>query len=438
MLCVAMMLSVMVMSTGAVTITDADDISPQYAEAAEVLTGMGIINGYEDDSFKPQQSITRAEVAAMIYRVATGDVDDEKADINAGAKLFTDVNADDWFAGYVNYCGDAEYIKGYEDDSFRADNNVTGYEVLAMILRAVGYDKNKEFTGPTWTINVASTATELGMLENLDNSVNLNAPATREVVAELIFRAIEPAVETVHYSPAAGTYREEGSSLGQQQFELTGATAGHDDWGRPGNLWTYDTGDKETFVKEAPLATYETAVTECDVATDLDFDGTKTFTTYTNGEGNAKDYKVQATDTVGTIGAQGRITEVYEDEIVYIDTYLAEVTDVVDATFDKGGHLDDSSELSLNVWTSDNQKGQPEQVTLYGGETDYDYAEGDMILVSAVDGKDGKIALEANDYNEENTPVTFIDRGIADSIVGAQDHHLEPDQQAHHRWRDLR
>ena len=133
-----MMLSVMVMSTGATSFTDQEDFSENYAEAAEVLTGMGVINGYEDDSFKPQQSITRAEVAAMIYRVATGDVDDEKADINAGAKLFTDVNADDWFAGYVNYCGDAEYIKGYEDDSFRADNNVTGYEVLAMILRAVG------------------------------------------------------------------------------------------------------------------------------------------------------------------------------------------------------------------------------------------------------------------------------------------------------------
>ena len=106
----------------------------------EVLTGMGIINGYEDDSFKPQQSITRAEVAAMIYRVAPGDVEDEKADINAGAKIFTDVDADDWYAGYVNYCGDAEYNKGFEDDSFRADENVTGYQVLAMILRAVGYD----------------------------------------------------------------------------------------------------------------------------------------------------------------------------------------------------------------------------------------------------------------------------------------------------------
>ena len=184
------------------TITDADDISPQYAEAAEVLTGMGIINGYEDDSFQPQNSIKRSEVAAMIYRAATSDVEDNKVDIVADSDLFTDVNPDDWYAGYVNYCGDAEYIKGYEDDSFRAENQVTGYEVLAMILRAVGYDKNNEFTGDKWTIKVASTATELGMLENLDNSVNLNAPATREVVAELIFRAIEPAVETVHYSPA--------------------------------------------------------------------------------------------------------------------------------------------------------------------------------------------------------------------------------------------
>ena len=164
-LCVAMMLSVMVMGTGAVTLTDSEDISPQYREAAEVLTGMGIINGYEDDSFKPQQSITRAEVAAMIYRVATGDVEDEKADINAGAKIFTDVDPDDWYAGYVNYCGDAEYIKGFEDDSFRADENVTGYQVLAMILRAVGYDKNNEFTGTNWTINVASTAMQEGLLK---------------------------------------------------------------------------------------------------------------------------------------------------------------------------------------------------------------------------------------------------------------------------------
>ncbi len=49
-LCVAMLLSVMVMGTGA-AFTDEDDFSPQYAEAAEVLAGMKVIQGYDDGSF---------------------------------------------------------------------------------------------------------------------------------------------------------------------------------------------------------------------------------------------------------------------------------------------------------------------------------------------------------------------------------------------------
>ena len=417
-LCVAMLLSVMVMGTGA-AFTDEDDFSPQYAEAAEVLAGMKVMQGYDDGSFLPQRNITRAQVATMIYRAATSDVTDTQTPIYADYDKFDDVQSDDWFAGYVNYCGNAELIKGFTPTTFGPNKNVTGYQVLAMILRAVGYDANDEFTGSGWEIRTASTAQQLGMLDNVQEAT-LGQPATRELVAELIFQALN--VNMVKYMPAAG-YVKQDITLGQQEFELTNKGDNHDDWGRPGTLWTYKINNEieSTLVKEDALATYTTAVTECDVATDLDFDGTKTFTTYTNGEGNAKDYKVQATDTVGTIGAQGRITEVYEDEIVYIDTYLAKVTDVQDATFDKGGHLDDSSELHLDVYTATGKSGaEAEQVVLYGGETDYDYAEGDMILVSAVDNKDGKIALEANDYNEKDTPVTFIDRGIADSIVGAQ------------------
>ena len=320
-LCVAMMLSVMVMSTGAVTITDADDISPQYAEAAEVLTGMGIINGYEDDSFKPQQSITRAEVAAMIYRVATGDVEDEKADINAGAKLFPDVDKDDWYAGYVNYCGDAEYIKGYEDDTFRADNNVTGYEVLAMILRALGYDSNKEFTGPTWTINVVSTATDVGMLKNLDNSVDLAVPASREVVAELIFQAIRPVnenvnanTEMVHWSLAAGDYRPDNAwnpeSLGEKVFNLD-VENDADMWGRPNIEWFNDkTDDVYAAIEIAPVETYKTAVAECDVYEDTGVSGP--VNGYVNGQYTETTYDISKTATKENIGAQGQLVEVYD------------------------------------------------------------------------------------------------------------------------------
>ncbi len=110
-LCVAMLLSVMVMGTGAASFTDQDEFSDNYAEAAEVLTGMGIIQGYDDGSFLPQRNINRAQVATMIYRRYRRRHRQQDPQF-VGEDLFDDVNADDWFAGYVNYCGNAEYIKG--------------------------------------------------------------------------------------------------------------------------------------------------------------------------------------------------------------------------------------------------------------------------------------------------------------------------------------
>ena len=54
-----------------------------------------------------------------------------------------------------------------------------------MIVRAVGYDKNDEFTGAEWQLRVASTAQQVGVLQNV-KGVDLNAPASRELVAELL------------------------------------------------------------------------------------------------------------------------------------------------------------------------------------------------------------------------------------------------------------
>ena len=431
-LCVAMLLSVMVMGTGAVTLTDSEDISPQYREAAEVLTGMGIINGYEDDSFKPQQSITRAEVAAMIYRVATGDVEDEKADINAGAKIFTDVDPDDWYAGYVNYCGDAEYIKGFEDDSFRADENVTGYQVLAMILRAVGYDKNNEFTGTNWTINVASTAMQQGLLKNVDSSVNLSAEAPRELVAEFIFQAIRPEVKTVHAAPILGQYVKDAESLGEKVFDLAVDTDTTDAWGRPATVWYaesntawngivknngYQSSMDDLFanIEETPLATYTTAVKVCDVADDLGIADKQDFTTYTNGKAaaNTDEVTINANATTATIGAQGRLTEVYEDTIVYIDTFLARVDKVTEVKYDADGHVAKDASLTLTIYDGYNNP-----VTLTD-DTNYTYAEGDMLLVNAYTADDGDHAAIAVDTNNIAKYVEFV--GAAESFVGGQE-----------------
>ena len=395
-----MMLSVMVMSTGAVTITDADDISPQYAEAAEVLTGMGIINGYEDDSFQPQNSIKRSEVAAMIYRAATSDVEDNKVDIVADSDLFTDVNPDDWYAGYVNYCGDAEYIKGYEDDTFRADNNVTGYEVLAMILRALGYDSNKEFTGPTWTINVVSTATDVGMLKNLDNSVDLAVPASREVVAELIFRAIEPGVDTVHYSPAAGDYlSDRDGSLGQQKFDLA-SKPDADVWGRPNVEWyKANTSTVYATIEQDAVYTNNVKVDECDIAEAIGLTKAADIeAAYIDGELQTKTDSAVTTDrdgdidplaTTSLVGAQGRQLEIYDMgdagyRIVEINTYLAVVDKVTASTTDKNGHTTDAT-VDLTVFLKDNNGIEMKGVVASG------FSVNDYVLVQVSNPTVGKV-----------------------------------------------
>ena len=217
-LCVAMLLSVMVMGTGA-AFTDEDEFSPQYQEAAEVLTNLKVIQGYEDGSyFLPQRNITRAQVATMIYRAATGDVNDTQVGQYVDYDQFNDVSATDWHAGYVNYCANAELIKGFTPDTFGPNKNVTGYQVLAMILRAVGYDQNDEFTGSGWEIRTASIAESLGILDNVQDAT-LGQPATRELVAELIFQAM--IVPTVEYTVAFGYQpvwpRE---TLGEREFGL--------------------------------------------------------------------------------------------------------------------------------------------------------------------------------------------------------------------------
>ena len=77
---------------------DADkDISADYAEAVAVLNGMGVFKGYEDGSFQPKGDITRAEVAAIVYRVYTGDVaKDAKAGLYATYNKFSDMAGAGW------------------------------------------------------------------------------------------------------------------------------------------------------------------------------------------------------------------------------------------------------------------------------------------------------------------------------------------------------
>ena len=74
-LALVMTLSLAVVGSNA-AFKDADKVNETYSEAVNVLSGMKVFQGYTDGSFQPKGAITRAEVAAIVYRLYTGDVKD--------------------------------------------------------------------------------------------------------------------------------------------------------------------------------------------------------------------------------------------------------------------------------------------------------------------------------------------------------------------------
>ena len=400
---------------------DDTKISDDYAEAVAVLNGMGVFKGYEDGSFKPEGNITRAEVATIIYRIYTADVaKNDKSGLYATYNKFSDMAGAGWAQGYIGYCANASLVKGYPDGTFKPSGKVTGYEVLAMILRAVGYDKNNEFSGADWALHVAQTAQQLGVLDNVAKTTDLNAPASRELVAELLFQGIQKAQVT--YTPAFGYVTDKvistkTNSLGEKNFKLASAAAA-DKWGRPATKWTYTTGDKSTTFVEKPDLTYTKAVTECDVAHDAGLKVDTAYTLIVNGQTASTKYTVNLTDTKTTMGAQGRLFEVYDDTIVMIDTFLAKVTYVADITYDAQGHVKTPATITLEVYDS---KTAPKTtaLTLKDYDANYGYAKDEYVLVNAYTDKAANSAtVSGKVYNNDKQYAEIV--GKATSIEGAQ------------------
>ena len=357
-LALVMTLSLAVVGSNA-AFKDADKVNETYSEAVNVLSGMKVFQGYTDGSFQPTGDITRAEVAAIVYRLYTGDVTDKQASLYATYNKFSDMDGAAWAKGYIGYCANAGLIKGYDDKTFGPADKVTGYQALAMILRAVGYDKNDEFTGAQWQLRVASTAQQAGVLVNV-KGVDLNAAATRELVAELLFRTAAT-VPMVKYTPAFGYVANSivgnQKTLGEQNFDLKlSTTVNADVWGRPANVWTYNTGDKKTTVVAKPVVSYTVKVDECDIAKDLGISTSKAIEgAYIDGYSYAKNLTsadvtsnryatINPLATTSYVGAQGRLTEVYDMgaagyRIVEINTYLAQITKVTPAYTDRNSHV---------------------------------------------------------------------------------------------------
>ncbi len=170
------------------------DVSSNHPDAAAIayMKSKGIISGYSDGNFKPDNKVNRAESLKMIFK-----------SLNVGTNRivsnpFTDVSSSDWFKPYIITAYDLTLAQGYSDGTFRPEKNVTRSEFFKILSKALHVDisslpeKNPfaDVERTTWVAPYAQWAKEKRLLD-FGLNFNPNAPMTRAEIAEALYRTIK-------------------------------------------------------------------------------------------------------------------------------------------------------------------------------------------------------------------------------------------------------
>ena len=166
--------------------TDQADIKVD-SDVVDTLVSLGIVEGFEDGSFQPNATVTRAQMAKMIYVLRTGNSD--ASAYNDDKTSFTDIGTH-WARGYIKYCQSLGIIAGKSNTKFCPNDKVTAQEAAKMLLVTIGYNAEKAgLVGSTWASKTNALADEAGLLDDVNTSFTAACP--RQYAAQLIYNAID-------------------------------------------------------------------------------------------------------------------------------------------------------------------------------------------------------------------------------------------------------
>ena len=171
-----------------------------YENAANFISEKGIIKGYGDGTFRPQNNITRAEAAVIICRVAGKEKSAEK---NTAKKKFSDVSSGHWASCYINYAsGELKILNGYSDGTFKPDNTLSWDEAVKIIVCLLGAEDEAAMYPPysNWAECYYQVGISRGYLTNI--KIYKGRPIKRGELAEIVSRAFYSAEYTPYNSCA--------------------------------------------------------------------------------------------------------------------------------------------------------------------------------------------------------------------------------------------
>ena len=437
-LALVMTMSLVTVSAGAKDFTDGSEIT--YKEAVDVISALGVVDGYSDGDFRPDDVLTRGAAAKIICNLILGPT--TASALAASTAPFKDVPVTNTFAGYITYCSQQGIISGYADGTFRPTGTLSGNAFMKMLLGALGYDSSIEgYTGANWQVSVIKQASGIGLDDGNDEFVGSQAVTRQEaalyafnmlqatmveydkkdtiVVGDITINTTSTRKDVENNTNTDGNIDGERNGDGLMQFgekyfkdlEKEDAT---DIFGHPSSKWVYDGDDVGTYANEAD-ATY---VVEDD---DMNVGQVVTSSSYMNySSSEAKDAKyflngddneVKSSELV----AVGDIVEAYENdngdvETVVVSRYTVAKIDKVDTDVSTAESRNGASEvLTLTDLDGDNSndyydKYDDAEKTLRGYASSYD--EGTVLAVAFRDGKFGDEVLASYEAEAVSGKVT--------------------------------
>lgn len=149
------------------------------------LVDNNYVEGRGEEGLELDKAITRAEITKMLV-VMEGQRAKAK-DLEKTPSNFTDVKIDHWANGYINLAYDKGYIKGYEDQRFRPENQITYEEIITILARLHPKFKESFSLGDDWSKDFINFARENGILRDIDLEGAYKEIAIRQKAFELIY-----------------------------------------------------------------------------------------------------------------------------------------------------------------------------------------------------------------------------------------------------------
>ena len=164
---------------------DTNNLHEAYIEAIDELSNKKIISGYPDGTFKPANTITRAEVVKMLVVAYDLKLDSSRQ------MSFSDTEGK-WYEEYINIAASNDIIYGYYDGTVKPENSITYAELSALLNRLLGiHTETVREEGEMWHTNSWNASEDAGLFDNIaTNDLLPDNKARRDNVALMLYNAL--------------------------------------------------------------------------------------------------------------------------------------------------------------------------------------------------------------------------------------------------------